>query len=51
VAPALERLGTLAAALGQVDTVLANSGCFIRDFSAANLAACEAAGIAPLVAL
>jgi len=47
LAPALERLGALPAALGQIDTVLADSGYF----SAANVAACEAAGIAPLVAL
>jgi hypothetical protein len=47
LAPALRRLGALPAALGQIDTVLADSGYF----SAANVAACEAAGIAPLVAL
>jgi hypothetical protein len=47
LAPALERLVAPPAALGQIDTVLADSG----DFSAANVAASEAAGIAPLVAL
>ena len=47
IEPTLERLAELPAALGTTDTLLADSGYF----SAANVNACDAAGIAPLIAL
>jgi transposase len=46
VAPTLERLGQLPDALGQVDTLLADSGYF----SEANAKRCEAEGITPYIA-
>ncbi len=46
VAPALERLEALPEALGQVDTLLADSGYF----SEANVKCCEAEGITPYLA-
>jgi transposase len=47
IAPMLERLARLPEALGRPETLLADSGYF----SAANVAACAAAQIAPLIAL
>lgn len=47
IEPTLERLAALPAALGTTDTLLADSGYF----SAANVNACDAAGIAPLIAV
>jgi transposase len=47
VVPMLGQLARLPQALGTVDTLLADSGYF----SAANVAACDAAKIAPLIAL
>ena len=47
IEPTLERLAELPAALGTTDTLLADSGYF----SAANVNACDAAGIAPLIAV
>jgi hypothetical protein len=46
IAPALEQLQALAAALGKPETLLADSGYF----SEANVTACAAAEIAPLIA-
>lgn len=45
VAPALERLNALPAALGRVDTLLADTGYHSRD----NVERCETAGIEPLI--
>jgi transposase len=45
--PMLDKLATLPEDLGQPETLLADTGYF----SAANVEACEAAGIAPLIAL
>ncbi len=47
VEPTLEQLGQLPEVLGTADTLLADSGYF----SAANVTACDAAGIAPLIAV
>lgn len=47
IAPMLARLTRLPQALGKPETLLADSGYF----SAANVTACAAAGIAPLIAL
>lgn len=47
ITPMLAALGRLAAALGKAETLLADSGYF----SAANVAACAAAQVAPLIAL
>ena len=47
IVPMLEQLGQLPAALGTADTLLADSGYF----SAANVTACDAAKIAPLIAM
>jgi hypothetical protein len=44
--PMLERIATLPVNLGKPETLLADSG----SFSAANVAACGAAGIEPLIA-
>jgi transposase len=46
LAPMLDKLATLPADLGQPETLLADTGYF----SAANVEACQAAGIAPLIA-
>ena len=45
VAPALARLSALPEALGQVDTLLADTGYHSQD----NVARCETAGIEPLI--
>ena len=45
--PMLEKTGALPADLGAPETGLADAGCF----SAANVAACAAAGIEPLIAM
>jgi IS5 family transposase len=47
LAPMLDTLAALAEALGQPETLLADNGYF----RAANVEACQAAGIAPLIAL
>lgn len=47
IEPMLERLGQLPEALGTPETLLADNGYF----SAANVAACAKAGIAPLIAM
>ena len=47
VAPMLRKIGALPAALGAADTLLADTGYF----SAANVDACEAAGIEPVIAM
>lgn len=47
ITPTLEQLGRLAEALGKAETLLADSGYF----SEANVAACAAAQVAPLIAL
>jgi hypothetical protein len=47
IEPMLNHIGTLPDELGEVDTLLADTGYF----SAANVAACEAAGIDPLIAM
>jgi transposase len=47
LSPMLDKLATLPKDLGQPETLLADTGYF----SAANVAACGAAGIAPLIAL
>ncbi|TXL69075.1 IS1182 family transposase, partial [Vineibacter terrae] len=47
IEPTLEQLGQLPEALGSPDSLLADSGYF----SAANVTACAAAGIAPLIAM
>ena len=47
LAPMLDKLAALPEDLGQPETLLADTGYF----SAANVEACEAAGIAPLIAL
>jgi|SRR5216684_4458832 len=47
LAPMLSKIGTLPEDLGEPATLLADNGYF----SAANVAACAAAGIAPLIAL
>ena len=47
VEPTLEQLARLPEALGTADTLLADNGYF----SAANVAACDAAGIAPMIAV
>jgi hypothetical protein len=47
LAPMLDKLAALPADLGQPETLLADTGYF----SAANVEACQAAGIAPLIAL
>jgi hypothetical protein len=47
LAPMLDKLAALPEDLGQPETLLADTGYF----SAANVAACEVAGIAPLIAL
>src|ERR1017187_5652759 len=46
IEPILNHIDALPDELGEVDTLLANTGYF----SAANVAACEAAGVAPLIA-
>ena len=45
--PMLEKIGALPGELGAPENLLADAG----DFSAANVAACAAAGIAPLIAM
>ena len=47
IEPMLSKLNALPDALGEVGTLLADTGYF----SAANVAACEAAGVAPLLAM
>jgi transposase len=47
IEPMLNEIDTLPDELGEVDTLLADTGYF----SAANVAACEAAGIDPLIAI
>lgn len=47
VEPMLGKIAALPAALGDVETLLADTGYF----SAGNVAACQAAGIAPLIAM
>ena len=47
IAPVLDKFEALPQALGQVETLLADTGYF----SAANLHACEARGITPMVAM
>ena len=47
VAPMLDKLAALPEALGEPDALLADSGYF----SAANVDACEAAGVEPLIAM
>jgi transposase len=47
IEPMLNQIDTLPDELGKVDTLLADTGYF----SAANVAACEAAGIDPLIAM
>src|ERR1700723_1932176 len=47
IEPMLNEIDTLPDELGEVDTLLADTGYF----SAANVAACEAAGIDPLIAM
>ena len=47
IEPMLDNIDTLPDELGKVDTLLADTGYF----SAANVAACEAAGIDPLIAM
>ena len=47
IEPMLNGIDTLPGELGRVDTLLADAGYF----SAANVAACEAAGIDPLIAM
>jgi transposase len=47
IKPMLDNIDTLPDELGEVDTLLADTGYF----SAANVAACEAAGIDPLIAM
>ena len=47
IEPMLDHIDALPDALGKVDTLLADTGYF----SAANVAACEAAGIDPLIAM
>ena len=47
IEPILDKLNALPGELGEADTLLADTGYF----SAANVAACEAAGIDPLIAM
>jgi len=47
VEPMLRKIGALPAALGEADTLLADTGYF----SAGNVEACEAAGIEPVIAM
>jgi transposase len=47
IEPMLNQIGALPDSLGKVERLLADTGYF----SAANVAACEAAGIAPLIAM